>query len=56
VTPIEAAERLQLSPSSVYRAIRRGDIRATRASGQKGAIRIPVSEVERLVTARRETG
>jgi excisionase family DNA binding protein len=50
LTPAEAAERLHVSPSSVYRAIRRGDIRASRAGGSKpGPIRIPETEVQRLL-------
>jgi excisionase family DNA binding protein len=50
VTPAEAAELLRMSPSSIYRAIRRGDIDAVRPTGAKrGPIRIPETEVHRLL-------
>jgi excisionase family DNA binding protein len=53
VTPAEAADLLGVSPSSIYRAIRRGDIDAVRPTGTKrGPIRIPESELHRLL----ETG
>jgi excisionase family DNA binding protein len=50
VTPAEAAALLGVSPSSIYRAIRRGDIDAVRSTGRKrGPIRIPESEFRRLL-------
>ncbi len=50
VTPAEAAALLGVSPSSIYRAIRRGDIDAVRSTGPKrGPIRIPESELRRLL-------
>ena len=47
VTPAEAAEALRLSVSSIYRAVRAGQIRAVRLTGG-GALRIPRSELLRL--------
>ena len=58
VTPAEAAGALGLSVSSVYRAVRSGELRAVRLSARKrGAIRIPASEVRRLAgePSRRQT-
>ena len=50
VTPAEAAALLGVSPSSIYRAIRRGDIDAVRPVGTKhGPIRIPERELHRLL-------
>lgn len=50
LTPAEAAQALRISPSSLYRAIRNGDIQAVRLTGAKrGTIRIPASELQRLV-------
>jgi excisionase family DNA binding protein len=47
LTPAEAAEALRLSVSSIYRAVRAGQIRAVRLTGG-GALRIPRSELLRL--------
>jgi excisionase family DNA binding protein len=53
VTPAEAAAVLRVSVASVYRAIRSGEISAARLTGKKrGALRIPVSELQRVVEAR----
>jgi excisionase family DNA binding protein len=50
VTPAEAAQALRVSVSSIYRAVRKGEIRATRVTGNKrGALRIPAKELERLL-------
>lgn len=50
VTPAEAAQALRVSVSSIYRAVRKGEIRATRVTGKKrGALRIPAKELERLL-------
>lgn len=49
VTPAEAAGELGVSVSSVYRAVRSGELRSVRLAARKrGAIRIPASEVRRL--------
>jgi excisionase family DNA binding protein len=48
VRPAEAARMLGISPSTLYRAIRRGDVRVVRPTGVKrGAIRISRSELDR---------
>ena len=47
VTPAEAAEALRISVSSIYRAVRAGQIRATRLT-ERGALRIPRSELLRF--------
>ena len=50
LTPAEAAAALGVSVSSIYRAVRSGDLRAVRLPGKKrGGMRIPASEVARLV-------
>jgi excisionase family DNA binding protein len=50
VTPAEAAALLGVSQSSIYRAVRRGDIGAVRPTGTKqGPIRIPERELHRLL-------
>jgi excisionase family DNA binding protein len=50
VTPAEAAQALRVSVSSIYRAVRKGEIRATRVTGKKrGALRIPARELERIL-------
>jgi excisionase family DNA binding protein len=47
VTPAEAAQALRVSVSSIYRAVRDGEIRAVRLTNNKrGALRIPASELE----------
>ncbi len=46
VTPAEAAHELGMSTSSLYRAVRRGEIGAVRPAGRP--MRIPASEVRRL--------
>ena len=49
VTPAEAAVLLGVSPSTVYRAIRRGDIRAeTVRRGRRDTLCIATSELRRL--------
>ena len=48
--PAEAARALGVSVSSIYRAVRVGDVRAVRLAGVKrGGMRIPAGEVDRLV-------
>jgi|SRR6476660_8675393 excisionase family DNA binding protein len=47
VTPAEASEELRMSVSSIYRAVRAGQIRAVRLT-ERGALRIPRSELVRL--------
>ena len=50
VTPAKAAEALGMSVSSIYRAVRNGEIRAVRLTDKKrGALRIPTSELQRLL-------
>lgn len=48
VTPAEAADALKMSVSSIYRAVRNGEVRAVRLTANRGAIRIPASELRRL--------
>ena len=46
LTAAEAAELLGVSVSTIYRAVRQGDIPAVRPSGnRRGALRIPTSEL-----------
>jgi excisionase family DNA binding protein len=52
MTPAEAAQTLRVSKSSIYRAVRNGEIRAVRLTQKRGAIRIPTSELQRLSAAR----
>ena len=55
VTPAEAAVTLRISVRSIYRAVQDGEIRAVRLTDKKrGALRIPISELDRLLKARRE--
>ena len=51
VTPAEAAQALSLSVGSIYRGVRDGEIRAVRLTDKRGALRIPVSELARLLEA-----
>jgi excisionase family DNA binding protein len=55
VTPAEAAQVLRVGVGSVYRAIRNEEIRATRLSEKRGALRIPRSELRRLLEGRPRT-
>ena len=48
VTPAEAADALKMSVSSIYRAVRNGEVRVVRLTANRGAIRIPASELRRL--------
>jgi excisionase family DNA binding protein len=49
LSPAEAAGALGISVSSIYRAVRAGDVRVVRLAGKKrGGMRIPASEVRRL--------
>lgn len=53
LTPAECARVLGVSVSSIYRAVRNGRIRAVRLTDQtRGALRIPLSEIEGLVPGR----
>jgi excisionase family DNA binding protein len=48
--PAEAALALGVSVSSIYRAVRIGDMRAVQPAGTKrGGMRIPAGEIHRLV-------
>jgi excisionase family DNA binding protein len=50
LTPADAARALGVDVSSVYRAVRRGDVRAVRpAARRRGGMRIPADELRRLV-------
>ena len=52
LTPAECAQALRVSVGTVYRAIRRGEIRAVKPTGRKhGALRIAASELDRLLEA-----
>ena len=51
MTPAEAARALRVSASSIYRAVKKGEIRAVRLTDSKrGPLRIPASEVEAKLT------
>ncbi len=50
VTPAEAADALRMSVSTIYRAVRNGEIRAVKETGR--ALRIPSSEVQRIFEVR----
>ena len=52
MTPAEAARALGMSASSIYRAVKKGEIRAVRrpTDSKRGALRIPASEVEAKLT------
>jgi excisionase family DNA binding protein len=52
MTPAEAAQTLRVSKSSIYRAVRNGEIRAVRLTQKRGALRIPTSELQRLSVER----
>ena len=57
LTAVEASGMLGVSPSTLYRAIRRGDVQARRPTdGRRGPIRIPRAEVERLLESDRSRG
>jgi excisionase family DNA binding protein len=50
LTPAECARALRVSVATVYRAVKRGEIRAVKPTERKsGALRIPASEVDRLL-------
>ena len=52
LTPAESAKALRLSVSSIYRAVRDGEIRAVRLTNKRGgALRIPASEIQRRLEA-----
>ena len=52
LTPAECAQVLRVSVATVYRAVRRGEIRAVKPTGRKrGALRIAASELDRLLEA-----
>jgi excisionase family DNA binding protein len=54
LTVAEAADRLRVSTSTLYRAIRKGDVQATRPTGGKrGPLRISQAELHRLLGAGR---
>jgi len=54
VTPAEAARALRMSVGSIYRAVRDGEIRAARLTDKRrGALRIPTSELQRLLEGAR---
>ena len=48
LTPAEAAEALNMSLSTIYRAVRNGEIRAVRITKRR-ALRIPASEIHHLL-------
>ena len=49
LTPADAARALGVSVSTVYRAVKIGDMRAVRFAGKRRGMRIPASEVDRLL-------
>lgn len=54
VTPAEAAGLLNVSPTAVTRWVREGYIKSWRSPGVKGRIRIPRSEIDRLLAGQPE--
>ena len=55
VTPAEAARVAGVSVSSIYRAVRDGQISAVRLTDRKrGALRIPTNELRRLLDGPRD--
>jgi hypothetical protein len=54
MTPAEAAEAVRMSVGSIYRAVRVGQISAVRLTDRRrGALRIPTSELRRLLDGAR---
>ena len=54
VTPAEAAQAVGMSVGTIYRAVRNGQIRAVRLTDRRrGALRIPTSELRRLLDGAR---
>ncbi len=53
LAPADAARELGMSTSSLYRAVRRGEVSVLRAMG--GPMRVPSSEVRRLADGIRES-
>ena len=52
VTPADAARVLGMTVGSIYRAVREGDVLAVKLTDKRrGALRIPASELERLLKA-----
>lgn len=49
LTPKQFAREVMLSPSAIYRAVERGELRAVRVGGPGSSIRIPMSELERVL-------
>jgi excisionase family DNA binding protein len=49
LSPAEAARALDVSVSTVYRAVGSGDLRAVRLAGRRRGLRIPTDEVQRLL-------
>jgi excisionase family DNA binding protein len=49
LSPAEAARALDVSVSTVYRAVRSGDLSAVRLAGRRRGLRIPTGEVQRLL-------
>lgn len=53
LTPAEAAQAARVSVGTIYRAVRNGHIRAVRLTDRRGALRIPTSELRRLLDGAR---
>lgn len=57
LTPADVAERLNVARTTVYRLIEAGDLRAIRiGGGEKSALRVFESELQRFIRDRLETG
>ena len=52
VTPAEAAVALRVSVSTIYRAVRSGELREERVTKRHGPLRIPTSELESFAERR----
>lgn len=54
LTPAEAAQAARVSVGTIYRAVRNGQVRAVRLTDRRrGAVRIPTSELRRLLDGAR---
>ncbi len=49
LTVPEVAATLRVDPSTVYRAVRNGNLRAVRLGGSGSAVRIPADALEELL-------
>lgn len=52
LTPKEVASILRLSPSSVYRMVDEGKLKAVKLDGLRGSVRIPRNVLEKALEVR----